>query len=139
MKPRRPQLFALAALAALVLAGAQPALATGHPLVGPPHEGWLIPTQPEPSARAWIVWDDTTEEEIASSQADLQLPPASTTKMMTALLALENGGLDEEHTVSRNATAARGFKIGLRSGEKLTLAQLLNAMMVPISAPTWIA
>ncbi|HEY7703222.1 MAG TPA: serine hydrolase [Acidimicrobiia bacterium] len=130
MKPRRLRIAAIASVATVTLATAQPALAAGHPLVGPPHEGWLIPSQPEVSAKAWILWDASTGEEIASSEADLQLPPASTTKMMTALLALEHGGLQEEFTVSRNATAARGFKIGLSAGETLTLGQLLNAMIV---------
>jgi D-alanyl-D-alanine carboxypeptidase len=130
MTTRTRKILLASCLAVVLLVAGQPALAAGHPLIGPPHEGWLVPSQPEVSAKAWIVWDASSGEEIGSSQADLQLPPASTTKMMTALLALEHGGLQDEFTVSRNATSARGFKIGLRAGETLTLAELLNAMMV---------
>jgi D-alanyl-D-alanine carboxypeptidase (penicillin-binding protein 5/6) len=62
--------------------------------------------------------------------ADARLPPASLAKMMTALLALERGRLDEVVTVGRSALQATGTRIGLRPGEKLRASQLLAATVV---------
>ncbi len=59
--------------------------------------------------------------------------PASTTKIMTALLALENCGMDEPVTVTRDAlnTVAPGSSIaGLQNGEVLTMYQMLECLLV---------
>lgn len=63
-----------------------------------------------------------------------QIYPASITKIMTALLALENGSLDDEVTISKNADVS-SFSIyaqvcGLREGEVWTLEDLLNALLI---------
>lgn len=63
-----------------------------------------------------------------------QIYPASITKIMTALLALENGSLDDEVTISKNADVS-SFSIyaqvcGLREGEVWTLKDLLNALLI---------
>lgn len=60
--------------------------------------------------------------------------PASITKIMTALLALENGNLDDEVTISKNGDAS-SFSIyaqvcGLQEGEVWTLEDLLNALLI---------
>lgn len=65
-----------------------------------------------------------------AGNADAQLPPASLTKMMTALVTLEGGRLDELVTVSRAAARERGSRIGLRAGEQLRARDLLAAMVV---------
>ncbi len=54
--------------------------------------------------------------------------PASTTKIMTCILALELGNLDDEVTVG--SVTKRGSCMGLSSGEKLTLRELLYGMML---------
>ena len=58
------------------------------------------------------------------------MSPASLTKMMTALVALESGRLDEVVTVSRAASREAGSKLGLRPGEQLRARDLLAAMVV---------
>ncbi len=55
---------------------------------------------------------------------------ASTTKIMTAVLALESLDLDATVTVSANAVATIGSKSGLQAGEVLTVEQLLYALLV---------
>ena len=55
---------------------------------------------------------------------------ASTTKIMTALVALENSDIKKETTVSKNATLASPVKMHLSVGEKMTIEQLLYAMML---------
>ena len=55
---------------------------------------------------------------------------ASTTKIMTDLVALENSDITKETTVSKNATLASTVKMHLSVGEKMTIEQLLYAMML---------
>ena len=63
---------------------------------------------------------------------------ASTTKVMTALLALEKGKLDDVVTVGRNAYGVPGTSIYLNLGEHITLRNLLYGLPSPnISAAAW--
>ena len=55
--------------------------------------------------------------------------PASTTKIMTAILAIENGNLDEEVTVG-SSVEEKGSQMEISPGEKLTLRDLLYGMML---------
>jgi len=65
-----------------------------------------------------------------SGGADRPMAPASLTKMMSALLVLERGRLDDIVTVSRVAAAQTGSRIGLKPGEQLRAYDLLAAMVV---------
>jgi D-alanyl-D-alanine carboxypeptidase (penicillin-binding protein 5/6) len=65
-----------------------------------------------------------------AGQPDARLAPASLTKLMTALIALERGKLDEPVTVGRGVLAATGTRIGLKPGERLTAGDLLAATVV---------
>lgn len=61
---------------------------------------------------------------------DRRLPPASLTKIMTALLVLEQGRLREVTTVSRAASRETGTKLGLEAGERVRVAELLAAAVI---------
>ncbi len=61
---------------------------------------------------------------------DLRLPPASLTKVMTALLVIERGRLDEVVTVSRAAAAQTGTRLGLVPGDRMRVAELLAATLL---------
>src|SRR5689334_10368743 len=65
-----------------------------------------------------------------AGQPDARLAPASLAKMMTALIALERGRLDEPVTVGRGVLQATGTRIGLKPGERLTAGNLLAATVV---------
>lgn len=80
------------------------------------------------AAAAYLVRIGT--QETWSHQAHLRLPPASLTKIMTALLALEHGRLQEVVTVSRRAAAETGSRLGLRAGEHYLAADLLAATLL---------
>jgi len=58
------------------------------------------------------------------------MSPASLTKMMSALVILESGRLDETVTVSREASRQTGSHIGLKAGDQLRVRDLLAAMIV---------
>ncbi len=84
----------------------------------------------ESSARSAILIDAQSGQVLLSHNADEALPMASTTKVMTALMALEYGGLDETVTVGRNAYGVPGTSIYLGLGEKITLRDLLYGLML---------
>ena len=67
---------------------------------------------------------------LYAKDADTQRPMASTTKIMTALVAIEAGGLDEAVTVDRAAVGVEGSSLYLRCGEVLTLRDLLYGLML---------
>ena len=58
------------------------------------------------------------------------LPEASCTKIMTALLALENASLDEQVTAGENAHGVEGTSIYLSEGETLSMEQMLYGLML---------
>ncbi len=62
--------------------------------------------------------------------ADVQLPMASTTKVMTALLALENANLHEPVTCGKAAYGVPGTSIYLSLGESLAMEEMLTGMML---------
>lgn len=62
--------------------------------------------------------------------ADVPRAPASLAKLMSALLVIEDGRLDEMVAASRSAAAARGARLGLRAGERVPAHGLLAAMLV---------
>lgn len=70
---------------------------------------------------------------LASKNATKQMYPASTTKVMTALLALKYGNLSDEVTVTDESviTEAGASLAGINPGDKLTLDQLLYGLMLP--------
>jgi D-alanyl-D-alanine carboxypeptidase (penicillin-binding protein 5/6) len=68
---------------------------------------------------------------LAQHDSDARVPVASITKLMTALVALERAGLSEAVTVGSRAAAVGGSTAFLRAGESLTVAELVQAMLVP--------
>lgn len=64
-------------------------------------------------------------------KADEQVPIASITKVMTALVALENAPLDTRVEVSRYAASVGESTAGLQAGDVMTLDQALSALLVP--------
>jgi D-alanyl-D-alanine carboxypeptidase len=88
-----------------------------------------VPT-PSVSAAAAVLMEASSGEIIWSRSPDAKLPMASTTKIMTALVAIENGNVDDVVTVSCDAVGIEGSSIYLYEGERLTLGDLLSAMLL---------
>ena len=84
----------------------------------------------ETSARAACVLDAQTGRVLFESNMHERLPMASTTKVMTALLAIENGNLTDGVTCSENAFGVSGTSIYLSLGETLTLEEMLLGLML---------
>lgn len=87
-------------------------------------------TGPSVRARAAVIMDADTGEVLWSRKPDVALPPASTTKVMTALLAVESGRLGESFRVSGVAQSRPPSKIGLRAGQRMKLDDLLHAILL---------
>lgn len=86
--------------------------------------------QPEVAARSAVLMNAATGEIIFAKEPHLRLPPASTTKVLTALLALEHLNLDSSVQVSPQAASAPPSRIGLRAGETVSANDLLYGLML---------
>jgi len=82
------------------------------------------------SARAAYVLDLKTGRTLFAVNENAEMPMASTTKVMTALIALEQGNLDDLVETTRAAYGQPGTSIYLSLGEKLTLEQMLYGLMI---------
>lgn len=85
---------------------------------------------PSVSARAAILIDAETGTLMYEKNANERLPMASTTKIMTALVALENACLSDIVTVPKEAVGVEGSSVCIEPGETLTVEELLYAMML---------
>lgn len=83
------------------------------------------------SAKAAILIDADSGRVLYEHNANKKLPMASTTKIMSALLAVENGNLDEQFRVDENAIKVEGSSMGLQSGDLVTQRDLCYGMMLP--------
>jgi len=82
------------------------------------------------TAKAGILVDDETGVILWEHNPDLPLPPASTTKIVTAMLALQSGRLEDSLSVTAEASQAPPSKISLRPGWKMRLRDLVYAVLL---------
>ena len=85
---------------------------------------------PEVQAGGAALIEVSTTKVLYANNAHVKLPMASTTKIMTALLAIENGELDELVTVPAEAYGVEGSSMYLEKDEKLSLRDLLYGLML---------
>jgi D-alanyl-D-alanine carboxypeptidase (penicillin-binding protein 5/6) len=86
-----------------------------------------VPTPPAAASSYLVQVNGTT---LWSQAAQRRLPQASLTKIMTALLVLEQGKAEELITISNTAARETGSRIGLRQGERLRTKDLLAATLL---------
>lgn len=82
------------------------------------------------SAEYACVIEQDSGEIVYEKNSRLRHSMASTTKIMTAILAIENGGLDDVVTVSRNAMNQEGSSIYLRENDKIVMRDLVYGLML---------
>ena len=102
-------------------------------LLPPPGGAPLVPgptSPPELTAQAWILLDVDSGVVIAEFNADEVRPMASVTKVMTALMVMENAELDDVVRITPTAAAISESEIGLVTGEVWTVDALLNALLI---------
>lgn len=94
-----------------------------------------FPTQPPPviDATAWMVWSVEENAELASLDPDTPYPPASITKLMTAMVALQRAAPDNRVVISGPAASTPLGYVGqphLLQGEVWTVRDLLTLLLV---------
>lgn len=82
------------------------------------------------SVTAEIAMELTTGTVLEENNADVQLPMASTTKIMTAIIIIEDCDLDEVINVPDAAVGAEGSSIYLKKGEQIDVRDLLYGLMM---------
>ncbi|OBY80605.1 peptidase M15 [Paenibacillus sp. KS1] len=105
---------------------------------------WSVPLQVEPSnatasariappstaARAAALIDVASGRVLYSHNGKQELPMASTTKVMTAIVAIEHGRLEDKVKATSRAVGKEGSSIYLRLGEEMSLNHLLYGLML---------
>ncbi len=84
-------------------------------------------------AKSALLMDKQTGRVLWEKNSELKMAMASTTKIMTCIVALENASLDQEVVVSRRAEIAPKVKLYIREGETYRLGDLLYALMLESS------
>ncbi|WP_442964220.1 D-alanyl-D-alanine carboxypeptidase family protein [Pseudomonas sp. NIBR-H-19] len=95
----------------------------------------MIPAPPQLSAKSWVLMDAATGSIIGSQNADMHLPPASLTKLMTVYVAtneIQAGRLkiDDPVTVSENAWKTGGSRMFLDPGSVVPVHDLLRGVVI---------
>lgn len=90
----------------------------------------LAAAAPYLSSAYYCLVDGDSGQIILSRQADVIRPVASTTKMMTAILATEYASPQEIAVVSSHAPRTPQYSIGLRAGQEVEVAELLKAALI---------
>lgn len=91
-----------------------------------------VPVRGEPqiTGNSAVLLDARSGQVLFEKDKDLVLPPASTTKILTAIMAIESGKLDEMVTIGPNPPLTEGTRVYLVEGEKISLGELVQAALV---------
>ncbi|MGP7816112.1 D-alanyl-D-alanine carboxypeptidase family protein [Niallia sp. 01092] len=82
------------------------------------------------SANSAVLMEQKSGRVLYEKDANTKRRIASITKIMTAILAIESGNLDEKVTISENAVKAEGSSVYLKVGEKIPLKDLVYGLML---------
>ena len=82
------------------------------------------------SASGVVIYDAQSGQKLYAKQARIQRPMASLTKLMTALLIVENHALDEMVTVPRSVVDVTGNKAYIEPGKHFSIGDLLSALLI---------
>lgn len=116
----------LAAIAALAAVFAAPAVTT-HADIAQPFGSAPIPAGPAPN---WLIADLDSGQVLAEQNGYAVTPPASTIKVLLALTALDEVGLDDTVVASPADTAVECNCAGIKPGQTYTARQLLDALLL---------
>jgi len=82
------------------------------------------------TSQAAAVMDASTGRILYTKNSDCLLPPASTAKLMTAIMVMEKANLSDVVTISQKASRVHPFKVGLKKGDQVTVEGLLYAALL---------
>ena len=93
----------------------------------------LIPavsSSKEVRSKAAVVMDASTGKILYARNPNLKLPPASTTKLITAIVVIENKDFSDVVRISKRASKVAPSKAGFKAGDKVTIETLLYAALM---------
>lgn len=82
------------------------------------------------NSRSCIVFDRNSQMILYGKNEQKQVKMASTTKIMTAIIVIENVNLEETIEVSKKAANTGGSRLGLKTGDKIKISDLLYGLML---------
>lgn len=86
--------------------------------------------EPKINSRAGIIYDRESKRVIWGKAENEKRPMASTTKIMSAIVVLENANLNDVVIVSNKSAGTGGSRLGLKSGDKITVNDLLYGLLL---------
>ena len=86
--------------------------------------------EPKLNARVGLIFDRNSKTILYEKNGLKQVPMASTTKIMTAIVVLENSNLNDIITISKKAAGTGGSRLGLKINDKITVHDLLYGLML---------
>lgn len=110
---------------------------TGQETTGEAEPGPI--SQPKLCAQSAVLMDAATGRILYGKEAAEKRPMASTTKIMTCILALEQGNLDDMVEVSSYAASMPDVQLNIKAGEKYRLGDLLYSLMLESHNDTAVA
>lgn len=84
----------------------------------------------EQEVNSYILKDIGRSQVLMSKNTGKRIQPASLTKILTAIIAIESGKLGDTVAIPKEATAVEPTKAGFKAGEKIRLVDLVKASMV---------
>ena len=89
-----------------------------------------VDAEPSINARHAVVIDRTSKQILYGKDEQEKCQMASTTKIMTAIIVLENVSIDETVTISSKASSTGGSRLGLSTNDTITVEDLLYGLMM---------
>lgn len=86
--------------------------------------------EPKINSNIALVFDRKYKKILFEKRINEKVPNASTTKILTAIVAYENSNMDDIVIVSRKAAAVGGSRVGLHSGEKISMDNLMKGLLL---------
>lgn len=86
--------------------------------------------EPILNSRAAVIYNRRTNEILWGKKEDERRPMASTTKIMTAIVVLENGNLKDIVQVSKKAAGTGGSRLGLKANDRVSVQDLLYGLLL---------
>jgi len=90
----------------------------------------VVENEPNINARIAVAYDRKSGKVIYGKNENKRTAMASTTKIMTAIVLIENADLDQTITVSAKAAGTGGSRLGLKHNDKITMKDLLYGLML---------
>lgn len=89
-----------------------------------------VTERPSINSKRFVIYDRISKTIIGGKDEKIRSAMASTTKIMTATIVIENANLNDEVTISSKAGGTGGSRLGLKSGDKITVNDLLYGLML---------